>query len=200
MRAVLVQGRQQVAFRDACGHAQVVPGKDEFVRIISPVTSLPTRPRGTSHARVRMAASVVHRRWDIVLWGSTGFTGQLVARYFAEVLRVRVPGLRWALVGRDASKLRELSACLAPLCDGRAPDFLVASAAVQSEVDRVVEQARVVLSTAGPFARIGQPVIDACVRLGTHYVDINGEPGSSASNPRPDTRPSPSPSCPEPGP
>ena len=146
-----------------------------------------------------MAVSV-HRRWDIVLWGSTGFTGQLVARYFAEVLRVRVPGLRWALVGRDASKLRELSACLAPLCDGLAPDFLVASAAVQSEVDRVVEQARVVLSTAGPFARIGQPVIDACVRLGTHYVDINGEPGSSASNPKPDTRPSPSPSWPQPGP
>ena len=85
-----------------------------------------------------MAVSV-HRRWDIVLWGSTGFTGQLVARYFAEVLRVRVPGLRWALVGRDASKLRELSACLAPLCDGLAPDFLVASADVQSEVDRVVE-------------------------------------------------------------
>ena len=50
-----------------------------------------------------MAASVVHRRWDIVLWGSTGFTGQLVARYFAEVLRVRVPGLRWALVGRADS-------------------------------------------------------------------------------------------------
>ena len=199
MRAVLVQGRQQEAFRGRLWHAQLVPGKAEFVRNISPL-KLPTRPRGTSQARVRMAASVLHRRWDIVLWGSTGFTGQLVARYFAEVLRVRVPGLRWALVGRDASKLRELSACLAPLCDGRAPDFLVASAAVQSEVDRVVEQARVVLSTAGPFARIGQPVIDACVRLGTHYVDINGEPGSSASNPQPGTHPSRSPSWPQPGP
>ena len=129
----------------------------------------------------------MHRGYDIVLWGSTGFTGQLVARYFAEVLRLRVPGLRWALVGRDASKLRELSASLAPLCNGRAPDILVASAATQSELDRVVEQARVVLSTAGPFARIGQPVVDACVRLGTHYVDINGEPGESASsNPSPD--------------
>ena len=141
----------------------------------------------------------MHRAYDIILWGSTGFTGQLVARYFAEVLRLRVPGLRWALVGRDASKLRELSASLAPLCDGRAPDFLVASAATQSEVDRVVEQARVVLSTAGPFARIGQPVVDACVRLGTHYVDINGEPGSSASKPNTDTVTNPNPS-PDPNP
>lgn len=119
----------------------------------------------------------MHRAYDIILWGSTGFTGQLVARYFAEVLRLRVPGLRWALVGRDAAKLSQLSASLAPLCDSCAPDILVASAATQSEVDRVVEQARIVLSTAGPFARIGQPVVDACVRLGTHYVDINGEPG-----------------------
>jgi short subunit dehydrogenase-like uncharacterized protein len=141
----------------------------------------------------------MHRAYDIILWGSTGFTGQLVARYFAEVLRLRVPGLRWALVGRDAAKLSQLSASLAPLCDSCAPDILVASAATQSEVDRVVEQARIVLSTAGPFARIGQPVVDACVRLGTHYVDINGEPGSFAPNPNMITNTSPSPS-PDPNP
>jgi len=119
----------------------------------------------------------MRRGYDIILWGSTGFTGQLVARYFAEVVSVRVPGLRWALVGRDASKLRQLSESLASLCGGRAPDCLVASATAQNEVDRVVEQSHVVLSTAGPFARIGLTLVDACVRLGTHYVDINGEPG-----------------------
>ena len=115
--------------------------------------------------------------YDVLIWGSTGFTGQLVARYFAEVIRLHRPALRWALVGRDTTKLRQLSDSLTSANGGHAPEFLVASAAEQSEVDAVVAQGRVVLSTAGPFARIGTPVVDACVRLGTHYVDINGEPG-----------------------
>lgn len=37
-----------------------------------------------------------------------------------------------------------------------------------------VGQAKVVISTAGPYAELGTPVIDACVRLGTHYVELSG--------------------------
>jgi len=43
-------------------------------------------------------------------------------------------------------------------------------------VDAVVKQAKVVIACAGPYAQIGTPVVDACVRLGTHYVDITGKP------------------------
>ena len=69
--------------------------------------------------------------YDVLIWGSTGFTGQLVARYFAEVIRLHRPALRWALVGRDTTKLRQLSDSLTSANGGHAPEFLVASAAEQ---------------------------------------------------------------------
>ena len=41
-------------------------------------------------------------------------------------------------------------------------------------MDGMAAQTRVVLSTAGPFALIGSPVVAAAVRAGCHYVDITG--------------------------
>ena len=53
--------------------------------------------------------------------------------------------------------------------------ILTADLSDQASLDKVAGQAAVVLSTAGPFARIGEPVVDAAVRMGSHYVDITGE-------------------------
>jgi short subunit dehydrogenase-like uncharacterized protein len=44
-----------------------------------------------------------------------------------------------------------------------------------ASLDAMAGQTRVVLTTAGPFARIGTPVVEACVRQGTNYCDITGE-------------------------
>jgi short subunit dehydrogenase-like uncharacterized protein len=52
---------------------------------------------------------------------------------------------------------------------------MVAPSQDQAAIAKVVGRARVVLSTAGPFALYGTPIVDTCVRLGTHYVDITGE-------------------------
>ena len=54
-------------------------------------------------------------------------------------------------------------------------DLIVAPSQDQAAVDGLIARTRVVLSTAGPFALYGTPVVDACVRFGTHYVDITGE-------------------------
>jgi short subunit dehydrogenase-like uncharacterized protein len=103
------------------------------------------------------------RGYDIVLFGASGFTGRQAAAYFA---RHAGGDLRWAIAGRNRDKLRGL---------GIGADIIVADSADQSSIDAMVRQARVVVSTAGPFARYGTPVVDACVRLGTDYVDITGE-------------------------
>ena len=118
-------------------------------------------------------------RWtayDIVLWGSTGFTGRFVAKYLAAVTHTRLPKLRWALVGRDQARLDALAVELVS-GGGSPPPVLIASSTSQAQVDSVVSQAKVLISTAGPFASHGTPVVEACVRLGTDYVDINGEVG-----------------------
>jgi short subunit dehydrogenase-like uncharacterized protein len=107
--------------------------------------------------------SATGRKYDVVLFGASGFTGRQAARYFA---RHAPAGLRWAVAGRDREKLDAL----------RVPaDVLIADSGDQGAVDAVVSQTRVLLSTAGPFAKYGTPVVDACARFRTHYADITGE-------------------------
>ena len=45
----------------------------------------------------------------------------------------------------------------------------------QASLDSMAAQSKVVIATAGPFARYGTPVVDACVRSGADYCDITGE-------------------------
>jgi len=108
------------------------------------------------------------RTWDIVVYGATGFTGAQTAAYLAQAAP---PGLRLAVAGRHEARLNTLRDGL-----GR-PDVgvLVADSTDEASVDRMAAAARVVVTTAGPYALYGTPVVAACVRHGTHYCDITGE-------------------------
>ena len=117
------------------------------------------------------AALGLMRSHDIVLWGCTGFTGSLVARYFAQTVAPQWPELRWALAGRSEAKLLKLAASLG------GPPIIVADATSPDDVARVASNTRVLLSTAGPYALHGSPLVEACAVYGTGYVDINGETG-----------------------
>ena len=110
------------------------------------------------------------RDFDVVLYGATGFTGCQTVEYFA---RHAPPGLRWAIAARSRAKL-ELVRAEAGL-DAGAVELLVAEGHDQASVDAMVARTSVLLSTAGPFALYGSAIVDACVRLGTHYADITGE-------------------------
>jgi short subunit dehydrogenase-like uncharacterized protein len=107
------------------------------------------------------------RAFDVILYGATGFVGRQTARYIAE----HAAGVRWALAGRSSVKLEALRAEFS----AASPGFVVADAGDAAALDALAAQARVVLSTAGPFARYGSELVAACVRHGTHYVDITGE-------------------------
>jgi short subunit dehydrogenase-like uncharacterized protein len=110
------------------------------------------------------------REYDVTLYGAGGFTGRQTVAYFAAHAPA---GVRWAIAGPRRQTLdaaREAAA--APLHDS---DLIVAPSQDQAAVDRLVARSSIVLSTAGPFMRYGTPVVDACVRFGTHYVDITGE-------------------------
>jgi len=110
------------------------------------------------------------REYDVVLYGATGFTGRQTVEYFA---RLAPPGLRWAIAGRRRERLESVRAQAGGPPAAR--DVLVADSRDRSAIDAMVSRTRVVLSTAGPFAIHGTPVVDACVRLGTDYADITGE-------------------------
>jgi short subunit dehydrogenase-like uncharacterized protein len=81
--------------------------------------------------------------------------------------------LRWAIAGPRRSTLEAArAAATAPLGDS---DLYVAPSEDTPAIDALINRTHVVLSTAGPFARYGTPIVDACARFGTDYVDITGE-------------------------
>lgn len=114
----------------------------------------------------------ISRQFDVVLYGATGFVGRQTVAYFAGSPQVKASGLRWALAGRNQAKLEQVrQACLGAGDAG----VMVAAADDLTAIDALVKSARVVLSTAGPFALYGSALLAACARHGTHYVDITGE-------------------------
>lgn len=112
-----------------------------------------------------------NRDYDVVLYGASGFTGKQTAQYFAE--KVPPGQVRWAIAGRDHAKLAAVKSQLGDAA--KDVGVLVADSRDQTAVDEMVARTRVLLSTAGPFALYGGTIVDACVRLNTHYVDITGE-------------------------
>lgn len=110
------------------------------------------------------------REFDLVLWGATGFTGKLVARYLAE--RAALPdGFRWAVAARNEQRLTQAKRSLG-LAD---IPSIVADSDRPDTVEALAKRAKVVLSTVGPYARHGSPLVAACAAHGTHYCDITGE-------------------------
>ena len=112
----------------------------------------------------------------MALFGATGFTGGLTARY----LGANGPdGLRWALVGRNRGKLEAVLSSL----DGvrrsgvSAPDLLVADAADAAALAKVAESAKVVITTVGPYALYGEPLVAACAAAGIDANRIILDPG-----------------------
>jgi len=118
-----------------------------------------------------MATGKESRKYDVVLYGASGFVGRQTVAYFARHPQVKALGLKWAIAGRSADKLEAVRKdCGAPKVG-----VLVAEAHDTKAMDALARSATVVLSTAGPFALYGSELVAACVRHGTHYVDITGE-------------------------
>jgi short subunit dehydrogenase-like uncharacterized protein len=114
------------------------------------------------------------RRYDIALFGATGFTGGLTADYLAAHGPAE---LRWALVGRNRAKLEAVAGRLESSGSRvPAPDLLEADAGDLPALRRVAEAARVVVTTVGPYALHGEPLVAACAAAGTDYADLTGEP------------------------
>lgn len=110
------------------------------------------------------------RDYDVVLYGASGFTGRQAVAYLAAHPDAR--RLRWAIAGRSRERLEQVRAAVGAPAAG---DVLVADAGSAGALDALAARTRVLASTAGPFALHGTPVVEACVRARTHYVDITGE-------------------------
>jgi short subunit dehydrogenase-like uncharacterized protein len=97
-----------------------------------------------------------------LLYGANGYTGTLIA---TEAIK---RGLRPLLAGRDFNKLETLAATLG--LEHRAFSLEDATA-----IETALQNVPVVLHCAGPFSHTSKPMVEACLRTKTHYLDITGE-------------------------
>ena len=109
------------------------------------------------------------REFDIVLYGATGFVGKLTAEYLAEV----GGDARIALAGRSRDKLQAVRVTLGETAQSW--PLITADASQPSTLNAMAAQAQVVLTTVGPYAKYGLPLVDACAAAGTDYADLTGE-------------------------
>src|SRR5690242_7328549 len=115
---------------------------------------------------------VADRPYDIVLYGATGFTGALTAEYLAG----NAGGTRWALAGRNRSKLEAVRARLAETDPGLAGlPLLHADAGEPESLRELAAATRAVITTVGPYITYGEPLVAACAAAGTDYLDLTGE-------------------------
>ena len=106
------------------------------------------------------------KKFDIIIYGATGFTGSLGAKYMDKYSNE----FKWAIAGRDSNKLEKLQNEI----PGK-PEIAIADANDEQALLKLTASTKVVASYAGPFNKYSNLLVKACVETGTHYVDITGE-------------------------
>jgi short subunit dehydrogenase-like uncharacterized protein len=113
-----------------------------------------------------------NKKYDVVIFGATGFTGKLVVEYFLSQYAGNEK-ISWAMAGRNLEKLAQVRDQLnapanTPLIEANGNDA--------DSIAKLVEQTAVVLTTVGPYQIYGENLVRACALSGTGYVDLCGEP------------------------
>lgn len=143
----------------------VIGQSTSLVRQLHPVTE--------TRERKKEQQETMQKAFDILVFGATGFTGKLVTRYLKKRYSDGNPtNTTWAIAGRSQDKLKALAAAeqlpasvSIQYADSNQPETLAAA----------IGQARVVLTTVGPYAKYGTDVVRLCAELGVHYCDLTGE-------------------------
>jgi short subunit dehydrogenase-like uncharacterized protein len=111
-------------------------------------------------------------KFDIIVYGATGFTGQLVAEYLAANYTGK-DDPKWAMAGRSLDKLASVRDAVGAPADTA---LIEADASNPASLKAMVDQTKLVLSTVGPYQLYGSELVAACAASGTDYLDLCGEP------------------------
>ena len=126
-----------------------------------PSTAQPTAATTTQHPDT----------FDFILFGATSFVGKILCQYM--IAHYAGDDVRWAIAGRSQSKLEGLKLALGESAE--ALPVLLADANDDSSLQQLCNSTKVVVSTVGPYALYGEPLIKACATTGTDYCDLTGE-------------------------
>jgi short subunit dehydrogenase-like uncharacterized protein len=103
--------------------------------------------------------------------GATGFTGKLAAEYLVTNYGALPSHFKWAIAGRSPSKVQSVAAQLKvtelPCLTADNDDL--------DSLNKLAKQAKVIITTVGPYHVHGSKLVEACAAAGTHLVDLTGE-------------------------
>lgn len=111
------------------------------------------------------------KKFDIVVYGATGFTGRLVAEYLQERYG-NGQSIHWAMAGRSLEKLHQVRDEMALPED---TPLVVADTSNEDSLSAMVSTTKLVLTTVGPYQLYGSNLVKHCAESGTDYVDLCGE-------------------------
>lgn len=109
--------------------------------------------------------------YNIIVFGATSFVGQILTRYLLDRHGVSGGEISWAIAGRSQAKLDQVKDELGAL---ELPT-IVADAADEAALQAMCAQTTTVISTVGPYALYGSPLVKVCAETGTDYCDLTGE-------------------------
>jgi len=110
-------------------------------------------------------------RFDIIVWGATGYTGRIIAEYLLGEYGLDGE-ISWALAGRSRERLAEL-------CDDigapKQTPLILADSHDPASIRKLVRSGRAIVSTVGPYQLYGSDLVAACAEEGVDYLDLTGE-------------------------
>ena len=113
------------------------------------------------------------RKFDVIVFGATGYTGKLVAEYMKNEYGDD-ENIKWAIAGRNMDKLMQVKNDLG------LKDEIEMIEVDSSDIDalnKMTCSTKCVLTTVGPYQLYGSDLVQSCANNGTDYVDLTGEPG-----------------------
>jgi len=110
-------------------------------------------------------------KYDFILFGATSFVGKIMAEYLVN--NYSIEEANWALAGRSKEKLQELKRDLGS--NAANLETVVADSSNPDSLQAMCENTNLIVSTVGPYALYGEPLIKACAETGTDYCDLTGE-------------------------
>ena len=112
------------------------------------------------------------RVYSLVLLGASGYTGKLCAEHITRHLPT---DLKWAVAGRSFSRVQDVVDSLRKINPDRLPPDVLSVSLNPDDLDELAKKTRVLLNCVGPYHLFSTPVVAACAKNGTHYLDVTGE-------------------------
>ena len=109
------------------------------------------------------------KQLDLIIWGATGFTGQLVSEYINK--KYSNTALKWGIAGRN----KEKASVIAKRLNIAKDRVFIADCNDIESLIKLTSKTKVICTTVGPYAKLGTNLIDACIKTNTNYCDITGE-------------------------